>query len=87
MTITLYTTPRCSQCRMTRLKLGKLGLAYETVDLSKSPMDMAAVKELGYSQAPVVIAHIDGQDWHFSGFRPDMLDEIAARFMRAEVSA
>ena len=87
MTITLYTTPRCSQCRMTKLKLGKLGLAYTTVDLSKSPMDMAAVKELGYSQAPVVIAHIDGLDLHWSGFRPDMLDEIAARLNRAEATA
>lgn len=87
MTIRVYTTPSCQQCSMTKRKLGRLGLPFETVDLSKSPMDLAAVKELGYHQAPVVVAHVNGEDLHWSGYRPDMLEEVAARFRRAEAAS
>lgn len=73
MHITIYTTPSCSQCRMTMQWLDRAGVEYRTVDLSESPDDMAAVKAMGYSAAPVVFAQVG--DWadHWSGFRPDML--------------
>lgn len=69
MTITLYTTPGCVQCRMTSQWLDRAGAPYRTVDLSESPDDMAAVKALGYQSAPVVCAG----DEHWSGFQPARL--------------
>jgi len=74
MKITLYTTPGCVQCRMTSQWLDRAGIPYRTVDLSESPDDMAAVKAMGYSSAPVVFAEApDGWADHWSGFRPDKL--------------
>ena len=39
------------------------------------PAALEQVKALGYLQAPVVIADED----HWSGFRPDKIDELASR--------
>lgn len=73
MTITLYTTPQCMQCRMTAQWLDKAGIEYQTVDLSTSPGDMAAVKAMGYSSAPVVFAEAAGWSDHWAGFQPARL--------------
>lgn len=70
--IRVYTTPACQQCRMTTRWLDRAGADYQTIDLTRSPDDMAAVKALGYQSAPVVCAG----DEHWSGFQP-------ARLMRA----
>lgn len=71
--ITIYETPGCVQCRMTKHWLDRAGAEYQTVDLSESPQDMAAVKALGYQSAPVVIATNGGVDEHWSGFQPARL--------------
>ena len=76
MIVTVYSTPACPQCRMTKLKLTKNGIRYESVDLTKSPADEAAVKELGFTQAPVVIANVNGEDLMWQGFRPDLIDQV-----------
>lgn len=67
--ITIYETPGCVQCRMTKHWLDRAGAEYQTVDLSESPQDMAAVKALGYQSAPVVAVG----DEHWSGFQPARL--------------
>ena len=46
------------------------------MDLSESDAALEYVKELGYSQAPVVV--VDDQD-HWSGFRPDKIERVAKR--------
>ena len=43
-------------------------------DVSADEKALQTVKELGYMQAPVVIA---GDD-HWSGFRPDKISQLAA---------
>jgi glutaredoxin-like protein NrdH len=83
--ITVYTTPRCSQCTMTKKWLddperGNMEGQYEVVDLSQDPQAYEAVKALGYSSAPVVIVNTTGDtkdETHWYGFRPDMLSEFA----------
>jgi glutaredoxin-like protein NrdH len=77
---TVYTTPSCVQCRLTKKWLDDHHVPYETVDLSTSPDDMAAVKALGYQAAPVIITHTPAGDAHWSGFRPGFL---AAHFAEA----
>jgi glutaredoxin-like protein NrdH len=51
------------------------GIEYEVLDLSADENALEAVKSLGYLQAPVVIADED----HWSGFRPDKIEELAQR--------
>ena len=74
MTITVYSKPACVQCTATTRALDAKGLEFELVDLTQDADAMARVTELGYRQAPVVIA---GED-HWSGFRPDMIGALAS---------
>ena len=84
--VTVYTTPTCSQCNMTKNWLddperGNLKGQYRVVDLTQSPDDFAAVKALGYGSAPVVIVNDDGdstREKHWYGFRPDLLKEFCS---------
>ena len=66
MQVTVYTTPTCPQCEMTKKTLTRGNVRYEVVDLSADSKAMEYVtKELGYSAAPVVVAG----EQHWSGFR------------------
>lgn len=75
MAITVYSKPSCVQCTATYRALDSKGIEYEIFDVSVDEKAREAVLKLGYMQAPVVIA--DGEHW--SGFRPDKIDELAAR--------
>jgi len=66
MQVTVYTTPTCPQCDMTKKTLTRGKINYDIVDLSADAAAMEYVtKELGYSAAPVVVAG----EQHWSGFR------------------
>ncbi|MCZ4581536.1 glutaredoxin-like protein NrdH [Gordonia amicalis] len=73
MNITVYTKPACVQCNATYKALDKEGLTYEIVDISENTQARDFVVELGYLQAPVVVAG----DMHWSGFRPDRIKSLA----------
>jgi len=75
MAVTVYTKPSCVQCNATYRALDSRGIEYEVLDVTEDEGALAAVKELGYLQAPVVVA----DDEHWSGFRPDKIDELAQR--------
>ena len=79
MIVTVYTTPNCQQCNMTKRWLTKNNVPYDTVDLSQSPDDLAAVRALGYAAAPVVIvSNGDPEtDLHWFGFNPTFLQRYA----------
>lgn len=69
MTITVYSKPACVQCTATIRALDAAAITYTVVDLTTDLDAMTFVQELGYRQAPVVVA----EDKHWSGFRPDMI--------------
>lgn len=73
MTVTVYTKPACVQCNATYRALDKKGITYRSVDISQDPAALERVRSLGYMQAPVVITEQD----HWSGFRPDKINELA----------
>ncbi|OZC62868.1 NrdH-redoxin [Rhodococcus sp. 06-621-2] len=75
MPITIYTKPRCSQCVATKLVLDSRGVEYRTVDITEDDDARTYVLGLGYQQAPVVV--ID-ENTHWSGFRKDRLQALAA---------
>lgn len=70
--ITVYSTPQCPQCMMTKKSLDRAGITYDEVDLSTDAAATDRVKALGYTQAPVVVA---GEE-HWSGFRPDKIETL-----------
>lgn len=73
MTITVYSKPACVQCTATTRALEARGLNYRVIDLTEDVDAMSRVTELGYRQAPVVVA---GED-HWAGFRPDLIGRLA----------
>lgn len=77
--VTVYTTPSCQQCEMTKRVLTRHGIEHEIVDLSKDEDAMSYVRGLGYTAAPVVVA---GDD-HWSGFRVAKLNELANSEVKA----
>lgn len=73
MTVQVYTLPGCVQCKLTMNAMDRQGVPYEPVDMAiQENLDYA--KSLGYMQAPVIVAGSD----HWSGFRPDLIQQIAA---------
>lgn len=73
MSITVYSKPACVQCTATTRALQAHGLDFNVVDLAEDEGAFAHVTELGYRQAPVVVAG----DSHWSGFRPDLIGRLA----------
>ncbi len=72
MTITVYSKPACVQCTATTRALDAKGISYDVIDLTEDAAAMEMVQDLGYRQAPVVIANED----HWAGFRPDMINRL-----------
>lgn len=69
----ILTAPFCKQCDVTKQKLDKMQIEYDSVDLTQDESAMEMAKGLGYRAAPVVIW---GNE-HWSGFRPDLIDKMA----------
>ena len=80
MKITVYSTPKCVQCKMTKDWLDDHGIEFDPVDLPSAPESVQeAVMALGYLRAPVVIVNDNGDtqnEKHWYGFRPDLLEEF-----------
>ena len=75
MMVTLFSKPACVQCTATVRALDGRGIEYRVRDLSVDADALKQVKKLGYLQAPVVVTDED----HWSGFRPDKINELAER--------
>jgi glutaredoxin-like protein NrdH len=73
--VTVYTSPGCQPCRATKRWLDKNAVTYREVDVTVNPDDLAAIKELGYNAAPVVIVSTGDPELelHWQGFHPDNL--------------
>jgi glutaredoxin-like protein NrdH len=72
---TVYTKDNCVQCDMTKRLMDKIGVEYETINITQNPEELDRLIELGYRAAPVVIAP-DGTS--FAGFQPDKITALAA---------
>lgn len=75
--LTLYKKPQCVQCDATVRALGDT--EYAVVDLTQDEDALLAVKELGYAQAPVVVARFpSGVEEHWAGFQPARINDYKA---------
>lgn len=73
MKVTVYTTPNCVQCSTTKRHFDRLGINYETVDLTQAPDMVEKFKAMGYTQAPIVTT--DTKIW--SGYRHSKIESLA----------
>ena len=48
MTVTVFTNPSNPQCEATEQELAKLGVRYDTVDLTKNPSTFEQIKNAGF---------------------------------------
>ncbi len=71
--IIVYSKPACIQCTATTREMDRKGIDYTVVDMSKDEDALVTVRDMGYMQAPVVVA---GEE-HWSGFRPDKIGSLA----------
>lgn len=77
--IVVYTTPACVQCSATCRRMDKLGIIYDKVDLTQHPGLAEKFREMGHTQAPIVVT--DRKTW--SGFRLEKIDSLA-RFLTSQ---
>ena len=77
MIITLFTTPNCQQCNASKRKLKLLGLPHRLIDVSQSPQDLAQLKSMGYTHAPVTLVEAGGVRRHWYGYDPTALESLS----------
>ncbi|MDO4820855.1 MAG: glutaredoxin domain-containing protein [Rothia sp. (in: high G+C Gram-positive bacteria)] len=76
-TVNLYATPDCHQCKLTQRKLTARNISYRIIKLENEPTIATKLKARGLLQAPIVEVPGDkAQIW--SGYRPDLIDRLAA---------
>jgi glutaredoxin-like protein NrdH len=74
MTVVVYSTQKCGQCKMTYKDLERHNVNYEVIDVSGDENMMGKLREMGFKQFPVVMA--GEESWN--GFRPDKIKALAA---------
>lgn len=72
MEVVVYDKDNCGECRKTEKLLDELGVSYETKNVSHDPDALAYIKELGFTQAPVVI--VGEEKW--SGHQPQKINAL-----------
>lgn len=74
MTVVVYSTQKCGQCKMTYKDLERHNVNFEVVDVSGDEDMMNKLRDMGFKQFPVVMA--GEESWN--GFRPDKIRALAA---------
>ena len=77
MTVTVFTNPSNPQCEATEQELAKLGVRYDTVDLTKNPSTFEQIKKR-WLQADSGRHLNRTSSW--SGHRPDLIRQLAQSF-------
>ena len=75
MQVTVYTTPACVQCQQTKKMMDRLGIHYDSIDLSQHPEQLEQFRQDGMTQAPIVIAG----EARWTGFRLEKIKSLANR--------
>lgn len=77
MNVTVYTKPSCVQCDQTKRFLDKVGVKYDTVDITVDTEAFDKIIGMGFKAAPVVIT--DNDSW--AGFNPTKLNKLAEEWV------
>ena len=78
--ITVYTKNNCGQCTATKRALTARNIAYREINIDEDEAAAEKARSFGYMQAPVVIVDFTHETMggeHWSGFRPDKVDQLS----------
>lgn len=71
--VTVYKLPMCVKCDRTVDHMNKLGIEFETVDLSEDPVARQRIKDTyGFATAPVVVT----EDDVWCDYKPDKIKAL-----------
>lgn len=77
--ITVYSKPGCVQCHAVMRALAKAGVTHKIVDVTQDAEGLAAIKAMGYTQAPIILwVDANGFEHHRYGFVPDFIKRAVA---------
>ena len=78
--VILYSKPTgCQACIATKRRLATTSVVYEERDATVEET-AKYLKAKGFLEAPVVAVFFDDQEEWWSGYRPDLIDELAKEF-------
>lgn len=72
--ITVYTSPACIQCTMTKKALDRAGIAYREIDVQADTTAADQLRAAGHQALPVIDA---GNAGTWTGFQPDKIQQLA----------
>ena len=72
--ITMYTTPTCSDCTVTRMHLERLGLSFEEVDITTDEAAAGYVMSVNDGRRSVPTLVVDGKATSLSRFERSRFD-------------
>lgn len=71
--VTVFSTPNCFPCRMTKRKLTDMGVKFTERDVTQDEEANQLIQGMGYKSVPVVLL---GTGEHWQGFDPGKLEKI-----------
>ena len=76
--LTVYSKPRCMQCEMTKIRLTKNKIPFETVDIEANPGALDLLRHYGWKTLPVVVIddELSDESKAWSGFQIDKLEDL-----------
>lgn len=86
--VTVYSNPGCQPCAATKRWLAQHDIPFDDINLQAdiephgAGANLEAARALGYREAPIVIASLDGvpgNELHWSGFNPNELAKLLER--------
>lgn len=76
--ITVYSKPKCMQCKMTKMWLKQNKIEFENVDIEANPGALELLKHYGYSSLPVVAIddELSDESKTWAGFQIEKLEAL-----------
>lgn len=74
--IKMYTTPTCSDCKVTKLHLDRMGIGYQEIDITTDETAAEFVMSVNDGRRSVPTLLVDGNAVSLSNFRRARLDEF-----------
>lgn len=71
--IKLYSKENCPACTQAKRLMDRLSIDFEEFDLMQDEKKMLALKDMGYTQMPII--EVD-DDVYSTGFRPEIIRKL-----------
>lgn len=82
--VILYSKNNCQQCNLTEMALKKHKVMYSVKKVDEDEDAYKFVTSLGYQSAPVVYVDMDGKVDHWSLYRREKIEHLAAKAREAQ---